>query len=282
MHDLCGSTALLTGAVGGIGPFIARALAREGINLVLAARSKSKLDTLASTLKSNIRIITVSVDVSELHSLENLLEKTKQHFSTIDILVNNAGIEKFFPYHKLHANDIQHIIDVNLVGTMILTRLILPDMLERRRGHVVNMSSLSGKGAPPCGEPYAATKAGLIAFTESLRAEYMESGVGFSVICPGFVEAGMYPRLVEETNLRAPRLLGTSSGEAVADAVLRAIKKDLPEIIVNPGPIRLLSALAEFSPRFGEWLVHRLGAVAWFKKVAEIRDRNRILADRNL
>jgi short-subunit dehydrogenase len=135
------------------------------------------------------------------------------------------------------------------------------------------MSSLSGKAGPPCSEPYVATKAGLIAFTESLRAEYNGTGVGFSVIVPGFVETGIYQRVVEETGIKAPRLLGTSQPDAVARAMVRAIKKNLPEVIVNPGPTRLLTTLAEISPTLGEWFMRRIGAVDWFKSVARIREQ---------
>jgi short-subunit dehydrogenase len=152
-------------------------------------------------------------------------------------------------------------------------------MLRHGYGHVINMSSLSGKAAPPCCESYAATKAGLIAFTESLRAEYSGTGIGFSVICPGFVEAGIYQRLVGETGQRVSRLLGTSSPEAVSNAVVMAIKKNPPEIIINPGPTRLLTTLAELSPILGEWLVYRIGATEWFKKIAYARQSKEMDGD---
>jgi short-subunit dehydrogenase len=168
-------------------------------------------------------------------------------------------------------DQIEYVIRVNLLGTMILTRLVLPGMLKRGQGHIVNMSSLSGKAGPPYSESYAATKAGIIAFTESLRSEYYKTGIGCSVICPGFVEAGIYQRVVDETGQRISRLLGTSSPEAVANAVVQAIKKDLPEIIINPGPTRLLTALAELSPWFGEKLMRLVGVVQWFETVAKIR-----------
>jgi short-subunit dehydrogenase len=166
-----------------------------------------------------------------------------------------------------------------LLGTMFLTRLVLPGMLDRGFGHVVNISSLSGKAGPPCCESYAASKAGIIAFTESLRAEYSESGIGFSVVCPGFVETGIYQRVVEETGLKISRLLGTSSADDVANAVIRAIKKNSPEIIINPGPTRMLTTLAELSPRLGEQLMRLLGVVKWFKDVATTRERKGLNAN---
>jgi short-subunit dehydrogenase len=179
----------------------------------------------------------------------------------------------FSKFHTLTANDIEHSINVNLTGAMVLTRMLLPEMLMRRSGHIINMSSLSAKAGPPCAEPYTATKAALIAFTESLRAEYRGTGVSASVICPGFVTAGIYQRIVEETGLTAPALLGTSSPTSVAQAILRAIKKDIPEIVVNPGPTRLLSAIGEISPSLGEWIMRRIGVVEWFMKLSCLREK---------
>jgi len=162
---------------------------------------------------------------------------------------------------------------VNLIGAMLLTWMVLPGMLGRRSGHIVNVSSLAGKAGPPCFEPYAATKAGLIAFTESLRAEYRDTGVSASVICPGFVTTGIYEQMRKETHIDGPKLLGPSSPELVARAVVRAIRKDIPEIIVNPGPTRLLTTLAELSPSLAEWIMRRSGVVKWFKQCAESRER---------
>jgi short-subunit dehydrogenase len=194
----------------------------------------------------------------------------------LDLLINNAGIETISRYHTLPPSDIERTINVNLTGAMLLTRLALPEMLNRKRGHIVNISSLSAKAGPPCAEPYAASKAALIAFTESLRAEYQNTGVSASVICPGFVTAGIYKRLVDETGFSAPKLLGTSSGDAVAQAVVRAVKDDIPEMIINPGPQRLLTAAAELSPSFAEWFMNRSGVVEFFNKVARFREQKQI------
>jgi len=277
VRDLAKRTALVTGASRGIGIHIVRALVKEQMNVVMSGISESELKHTERILtKAGARVISVLSDLGDRPAIESLVTTSNQKFGAIDVLVNNAGIETFSAYHKLAVDDIDRVIRVNLIGTMILTRLVLPGMLERGTGHVINMSSLSGKAPPPCSEPYVATKAGLIAFTESLRSEYSGTGVGFSVICPGFVEAGIYQRIAKETGQRASRLLGTSTPDAVACAVVRAIKKNLPEIIINPGPIRLLTALAELSPTLGEWLMRRLGAVDWFMNVARIREHKQL------
>jgi short-subunit dehydrogenase len=272
MQELSGRTALVTGASKGLGLYIVRALIKERMNVVLSGVSENELSQATTSFsQSGVKLLSVITDLTDRTAVETLVTSAIEEFGAIDVLVNNAGVETFFAYHNLCLDQIEYVIRVNLLGTMILTRLVLPGMLKRGQGHIVNMSSLSGKAGPPYSESYAATKAGIIAFTESLRSEYYKTGIGCSVICPGFVEAGIYQRVVDETGQRISRLLGTSSPEAVANAVVQAIKKDLPEIIINPGPTRLLTALAELSPWFGEKLMRLVGVVQWFETVAKIR-----------
>ena len=278
MQELSGRTALVTGASKGLGLYIVRALVKERMNVVLSGVSENELSHATESFsQSGVKLLSVITDLTDRRAIETLVTCAIEEFGAIDVLVNNAGVETFFAYHNLRLDEIDYVIRVNLLGTMILTRLVLPGMLERGQGHIVNMSSLSGKAGPPYSESYAATKAGIIAFTESLRSEYYKNGIGCSVICPGFVEAGIYQRVVDETGERISRLVGTSSPEAVANAVVQAIKKDLPEIIINPGPTRLLTALAELSPSFGEKLMRLFGVVRWFENVAKIREDRQAL-----
>ena len=263
----------MTGASRGIGPYIAQTLAKQGMNLVLAARSAAQLETLADhTRRSGVKSVAMPVDLREPGACQVLISAAMKKCGPVDVLVNNAGAEMTSSYHKLPSQAIERIIQVNLTAPMLLARLVLPEMLERRCGHIVNMSSLAGKVGPPFCEPYAATKAGLIAFTQSLRIEYRGTGVSASVICPGNVQAGIYQRLMGETGLTAPSFLGTSTPESVALAVVRCIKKDIPEIIVNPGPARWLTALAELSPSLAEYVMRRFGVADWFKTVAAARE----------
>ncbi len=282
MRNLKGRTAILTGASKGIGVHVARALAKQGANLVLAARSASALEEVRKAVeRQGVRAIAVPTDVGDRSALESLVERAMSEFGAIDILVNNAGIELILEYHKLRPEEIEEMVRVNLLAPMHLTWLVLPGMLERRQGHIVNMSSLAGKAGPAYEEPYGATKAGLIGFTQSLRGTYRGSGVSASVVCPGFVEEGMYAKTKEEFGVTVPRLLGVSKPEAVASGVIRAIEKDLPEVIVNPGPIRPLLTMAAISPRLGEWMIDRIGAVAVFRKVAQLRADQRVKAEQH-
>ncbi len=270
MKNLSGKTALLTGASGGLGRYIALALAERGMNLALAAYPGEGLESLKDAVTQNGgRVLILVANLRHGSELRRLVEQTNLEFGRIDVLVNNAGLEYTAAYHELAEENIPDIIGVNLEAPMLLTRLVLPAMLERRCGHIVNMSSLAGKSGPAFQEPYAATKAGLIAFTASLRATYRGTGVSASVICPGFVEAGIYAKLKRDTGCSAPALLGTSPPEPVARAVVRAIERDLPEVIVNSLPVRPLFATATLFPRVGEFLIRQTGAHKFFGRVAE-------------
>ena len=250
--DLEGKTALVTGASRGLGRVIARALAEEGMTLVLAARSAPEIEGLARDLG---RARAVKADVSRRSDCERLVEAA----GPIDVLVNNAGVETIGRFHELPFDEIQHMLEVNLVASLRLARLVLPGMLARRRGHIVNVASLAGKSGPPLAETYAATKAGLIGFSQSLRASYEGTGVSASAVCPGFVAGeGMFADRQRAFGVKAPRLLGATTPERVARAVVLAISEDLPEILVTPGPVRLLAAATQLFPRLPGWMIRRL------------------------
>ncbi len=277
MRQLTGRTALITGASRGLGVYIARALADEGMNLVLAARTLDNLETLAGELtQGGVEALPVATDVTDQKALESLVAAADARFGGIDVLVNNAGTLVLFPFHKLGIADMERALRLNLTSAMILTRLILPGMLTRGRGHVVNMSSLAGKWGPPFDQVYGVTKAGLIGFTESLRAEYRGTGVSASVICPGYVEeAGMYAVGRETMNAVAPAWVGRTRPRRVARAVVKAIKKDRPEIIVNTPPARLAAVVTAMSPSLGHWAFRRFGGWAPFVRGAQVNLQTR-------
>lgn len=165
------------------------------------------------------------------------------------------------------------MVDLNLTAPMLLAHRVLPGMLARRRGHVVFISSLGGKSGPAYDEPYAATKAGLIGLNQSLRAEYLHEPVGFSVVCPGFIAGdGMYQRMLDR-GIRANRLMGETTVEKVVDAVVRAIRRDLPEVIESGAPIRPALALAQLAPGLAERIAPRFGVTELFRRAAVARGR---------
>lgn len=275
MKGLRGQAAILTGASGGIGCHIARALAQAGANLVLTGFPGAGLEELCSAVTAEgVKALTLVLDLREPEQRQHLVSTALREFGRVDVLVNNAAMEFTAPYHELSVQNINDVLCVNLEAPMLLTHLVLPEMLRHRRGHIVNISSFAGRLGPGYQEPYAATKAGLTAFTYSLRGTYRRTGVSASTICPGFVEAGIYLRVKARYGRSAPGLFGASvcPPERVAQAVVRAIEHDLPEIFVTRYPVRPVLALYALSPSLGAWITDRLlGAHDFFQAVAESR-----------
>jgi short-subunit dehydrogenase len=229
MKDLQGRVALLTGASSGIGPYIARALSEQGVELILSARRRELLQELADEL-GGARLI--PADLSKRTDTEMLVKQAGE----IDILVANAGVPATGKLVKLEPTQIDKAIEVNLRAPIALARLVLPHMIERGDGHIVLMSSMAGKFAGPNASIYNATKFGLRGFGLALRQELAKTGVGVSTIFPTFVkEAGMWA----ETGLSAPRLAGEVPPQAVADAVVKAIRDNKIEVDVAPWTARV-------------------------------------------
>jgi short-subunit dehydrogenase len=141
-------TALVTGASHGIGPYIVRALAKEGMNLVLAARSESELEqvaTAADIRATRVQILTVPTDVTDRDARSALVGAAERTFGAVDVLVNNAGGDLQREFHHYSAEEVEALIRLNLTGPIELTRLLLPRMLQRKQGHIVNISSMGGR-----------------------------------------------------------------------------------------------------------------------------------------
>ena len=261
-----GQRVLLTGASGGLGSVMSRAFAECGFRQALVAFPGIELEGLASEVRNRgAEVLTFAVDLQDPEQRRHVVHEVQRQFGGVDILVNNAGVEFNSFYHELSEARINEVLNVNLTAAMILSRLVLPGMLERRQGHIVSISSLAGKSGPAFQEPYAASKAALVAFTMSLRATYREVGVSASVVVPGFVEAGIYSRLKQMAGRPAPRLLGACPPERVAQAVLRAVRRDISEIIVNRYPVRPLLMLTALSPSLGAWLSSKFGTNQFFR-----------------
>jgi short-subunit dehydrogenase len=266
-----GDVILLTGASGGLGVHFVKAFARLGARMVLAAYPGNDLQELRSEIeKGGCESIDMVCDLRVPEERAKLVELALSKFGRVDVLVNNAGVEFTSYYHELTEAQIADVLAVNLEAPMMLARSVLPSMLAQRRGHIINIASLAGKSGPAFQEPYAATKAALIAFSLSLRSTYRTQGVSASAIVPGFVEAGIYARLKAKTHVSAPALLGVSQPIAVVHAVTRAIESDCPEIIVNPTPVKPILAFTALFPRAGEWLTNKIGANNFFRKAVEL------------
>jgi short-subunit dehydrogenase len=256
--------ALLTGASRGIGSHVARALAREGVDLVLVARSLPALEPVTAEVRAlGVRAVPLAADVGVAGSCATLLARAEAALGPVDLLVNNAGLETEGAFLSLGPEAILETVAVNLVGPLLLARQALPGMLARRRGHVVNLASLGGKKGAAYDAVYCATKAALIEWTGAMRLELHGTGVSLSAICPGYVTGeGMFAKF----GVPPPRTVGSCTPEEVAAAVVDAVQRDRPEVIVNSIPMRPLLALNTLSPRTGAWITRILGVTAFQRK----------------
>jgi short-subunit dehydrogenase len=276
LKKLEGRTAIVTGTSRGIGPYIAKSLAKEGVNLVLAARSAQELEQVAAEVKTDdIRVITVPTDLADHEALKALVAATERELGEIDILVNNAGFELQIPFHRLPLEDVERIVRVNLMAPIELTHLVLPGMLQRERGHIVNVSSIAGYVGFPYTEAYAAAKNGLIGFSRTLRADYRGKGVSASVLILGAIGgAGFGARAEQETGVKAPSF-PMPHARAVGKAAVRAIKRDKAEIVIFPGPGRLMKAVMDFFPGMGPSMNRTVGVNGLMERIAIVREQQR-------
>lgn len=258
IENLRGKRVLLTGASRGIGVYIARALAREGADLVLAARDESRLETVARECEmSGSEVRVVAADVSSNDDRQRLIDEA----GDIAVLVNNAGIERPLRFTDLSDTDVAEQIATNLLAPIELCRLALRGMLARGSGVLVNVSSMSGKSPTPFNAVYSATKYGLNGFTAAIEMELKGTGVHAGVVCPSFVaEAGMWANSGET----APRMLPEVPPEKVVDAVL-AVIHGANEVLVTPGPMRPFLALAQLLPGLEDRVLRTMGVFRAFE-----------------
>jgi short-subunit dehydrogenase len=257
--ELRGSVAILTGASRGIGVHLAEALAARGADLALAARDAAGLERTAARLERfGRRTIRVPTDVTRDEDLRRLVQRTTDELGPPGLLVNNAGIETIAELTSMELGTIETMIATNLTAAEKLTRLVIPGMVERRSGHVLNVSSASGKAGIPYYSVYASTKHGLVGFSWCLRAELAPHGIGVSALCPSFVaDTGMYAD--RSNNRKPPRSLALVSAEQVARAAIRAIEKNKAEVVVASGLTKVADVFYALSPDFAMRVARMMG-----------------------
>jgi short-subunit dehydrogenase len=235
-----GKRVLLTGATGGLGRAIAEALAGAGATLALSSRKAEELTELSGGLAgAEHRVV-----VADL-ALDGSADRLVAEAGDVDILVANAGLPATGKIDDFSEQEISRAVRVNLEAPMRMARLLVPAMLERGEGHLVFVASLAGKAPAPRSSVYNATKFGLRGFALGLRCDLAGTGVGVSLVAPGFVrDAGMFA----DAGAKPPPGLGTTSPGKVAAAVVRAITRDKPEIAVAPRRQRALAHFALISP----------------------------------
>jgi len=256
--QLSGRTALVTGATGGLGSAIARALAGRGASVILTGRRADALAPLAAETGGRA----IPCDLADPAEVERLLREA----GDVDALVANAGLPGSGHISSFSAEDIDRALAVNLRAPMVLARELAEPMAARGSGHIVFVSSLSGKVASGGGSVYAATKFGLRGFAHGLREDLRDSGVGVSVVLPSFIrDSGMF----HDSGAKLPGFIGTKSPGDVAAAVLRAIERDRAELDVAPVALRLGAAFAGLAPELSARMQRRLGGAAVSEAMAE-------------
>jgi short-subunit dehydrogenase len=246
--ELRGSSVLLTGATGGIGHAIARRLHGAGASLVLTGRRSEVLEPLAAEVGGRA----LAVDLADRAAVDRLLDEAGE----VDVLVANAALPASGDILDFRVDQIDKALEVNLRAPIAMARVLGERMATRGRGHIVMISSLSGKSGQASSSIYSATKFGLRGFGQGLRADMAPRGVGVSVVFPGFIrDAGMF----HESGAQLPKGVGTSTPEQVAAAVLRAITADKGEVDVAPIGMRAGTAMAQLAPEISAKVAKRLG-----------------------
>ncbi|OUJ71930.1 3-ketoacyl-ACP reductase [Hymenobacter crusticola] len=188
MESLKGKNALVTGAGKGIGRAVALALAAEGANVALLARTESQLTEVADEVrKLGVKAATATADVANMAAVNQAVEQVKQELGPIDILINNAGIGTFGKFLEMEPAEWEQIIQVNLMGVYYTTRAVLPEMIERQTGDIINISSTAGQRGAAVTSAYSASKFGVMGLTESLMQEVRKHNIRVSALTPSTV-----------------------------------------------------------------------------------------------
>ena len=200
--SLAGKTALVTGSTSGIGLGIAKALARDGANLVLnGLGDPHEIETLRATLAAThgVKVIYSNADMSKANSIEAMMKAAQAQFGGVDILVNNAGIQHVAPVEEFPLDKWDAIIAINLSAAFHTTRLAVPYMKRKQWGRVINIASAHALVASPFKSAYVAAKHGIAGFTKTIALEVAEHGITVNAVCPGYVLTPLVEKQIPDT-----------------------------------------------------------------------------------
>jgi uncharacterized protein len=256
--SLVSGNVLVTGATGGIGHAIARAFAARGASLTLTGRRAEVLEPLAEEVGGRA----LACDLSDRAQLQALIDELGE----VDVLVANAGVPATGLLPEFSQQQLDEIIDVNLRAPIVLAHALTPGLIARGRGHMVFVSSLSGKAAQPVSSMYSATKFGLRGFALGLRDDLRKHRVGVSLVSPSFVsDAGMFA----DAQISLPFGVGTRSPQDVAGAVIRAVERNRAEIDVAPLSMVLGAKIASVAPELALRFTRLMGSERIATNLAE-------------
>lgn len=250
-----GRVALVTGASSGIGAATAVALARESYAVALVARRRDRLDALVGTIESaGGSALSCPADVTDPDAARAAVAACLARWGRVDVLVNNAGRGLAAPMATTSEAELRELLELNVVGVWTVTRAVLPEMLARGSGHIVNVGSIVGRRGLPLRAAYAATKFALTGLTESLRQEVRGRGVHVSLVQPIYTDTEFHA--VEVRRAEPVRAGPVQSAETVARAIVRCLRRPRAEVYPFP-PARILAVLGVLTPRLADWLVRR-------------------------
>lgn len=243
MNTLTDKVAVVTGASSGIGEATARSLAGEGAKLVLAARRRERLESLAEELRaSGAEVEVFAADLADEAGARGAVEAAVEKFGRIDILVNNAGVMFLAPVDKAEPSEWETMIRINLLGLMYASRAALPYMREQGTGHIVNVSSVSGRFAGPTSGGYNASKFGVNGFSEALRREVHMDGIKVTLIEPGVVATELTDHIPHEPTKTSYEgrvaemepLESVDVAEAIRFVVTQPRRVSINEVLIRP------------------------------------------------
>ena len=230
MINLKNKNALITGAGKGIGKAVAIALAKEGVNVILLARTQADIDTVAKEAATfGVKSIAITADVADINSVNTAIEKALAEFKTIDILINNAGIASFGKFLELEPAAWESIIQVNLMGPYYVTRAVLPNMIDRQTGDIINISSTAGLSGNALTSAYSASKFALLGLTDSLMQEMRKHNIRVTALTPSTVATD----LAKELKLTDGNPEKVMQSEDVAELIIAQLKLNRRVFIKN-------------------------------------------------
>lgn len=259
-YALKGKIILITGASAGIGRACAMEFARAGATVVAAARSLEKLQALATEIGED-RVMPIEMDVTTAEDRTRALAAVKERFGRLDVLVNNAGWASFSTFWSMPDEHVQRMLALNLLAPIVLTRMVLPEMIERGSGQIVNIASVVGFQAIPRMTTYSATKAALVSISTGLRMELARTGVDVILVAPGSTRTDFF-ETAGQVDAKAERLASTLyPAERVARTVVRACRRQKSETILTAGGIAI-SYVRRFSRRLADCIMRQVAKSA--------------------